>query len=114
MTASLRSARPWYWVALGAYLGTCLLLLYWYGIHHPAAGAGYWLLLLPLLGLWPVFWRGQRYGIAVGLFIALIYFTHGVIEAWSNPGARPLALVEIGLSTLWFVAGILDIRQRRS
>jgi len=41
----------------------------------------------------------------------VIYFTHGVVEAYSGAGAaRWLALAEVALSLFWLVGGILFIR----
>jgi uncharacterized membrane protein len=49
-----------------------------------------------LLGL--VAWRGwTRAGLASGL-VALLWFSHGVMVAWTRPPERGFALAEIGLS----------------
>ena len=36
---------------------------------------------------------------------SLFYFCHGVAEAWTDPGAWPLALTEVGLALWVIIAG---------
>jgi len=58
--------------------------------NHPSAG----------------FWGGLA---------ALLYFAHGVMEAWSNPGVTALAWTEIGLSSaLVLSASWPGLRARRA
>ena len=63
-------------------------------------------LLFPLRGLL----HARRYTIAWSCFLALLYFTHGVIEAWHSAITRPLGLLEIVLTAAWFVGGIAYIK----
>lgn len=103
-------------LAHAATLGGILLLLgllvLWYGVLQPAP---IWLalfalpLLLPLRGLI----RGRAYTHAWTSFLILIYFIHGVVEAWANPGARLLALGEILLSVGVYTGAILFARWAR-
>jgi uncharacterized membrane protein len=54
----------------------------------------------PLLPALLMLWRrraGAEFWAAVA---ALLLFCHGVAEAWSNPAARPLALIEAALCVL--------------
>jgi len=61
-------------------------------------------LALPLFFALRGMLHARRYTIAWSLFLSLFYFTHGVIEAWSEPVA------EIILSIFWLVSGIAWIR----
>lgn len=86
-------------------LGLLLLQYGWYVWWHPIAGVGdHWLaasmiaaplwivvILLALRRPRAAFW---------GALAALLYFSHGVMEAWSAPEVRLLAWIEIGLSLL--------------
>jgi len=96
-------------VTLGGILLLLGLLVLWYGMRHPAP---IWLalftlpLLLPLRGLI----RGRAYTHAWTSFLIMIYFIHGVVEAWANPAARLLAAMEIGLSVSVYTGAILFAR----
>ncbi len=70
------------------------------------------LFLLPLLACALGLWRNPRHAaVWIGLVI-LIYFCHGVTEAWSNPSVRPLALIEVAL-TIAYIAILGAGRKRR-
>lgn len=111
------AARLSYGLLLGGYFGIMLLLPVWYGWLAPPQLITPQLALL-LLGL-PLFTplRGllhaRRYTIAWSLFLSLLYFTHGSMEAYGNSVARGLALGEIALSLAWFVGGIAYLRSDR-
>jgi len=104
------SPRLLYTLTLTGYLGTFALLVAWYAwlapsTHFPVALVLLLLvtpLLFPLRGIL----HARRYTIAWSCFIALLYFTHGVIEAWHSEITRHLGLLEVLLTTLWFVGGI--------
>jgi len=97
-------------LTLTGYLGTFALLTAWYAwlapsIHFPVALVLLVLvapLLFPLRGML----HARRYTIAWSCFLALLYFSHGVVEAWHSASTRRLGLLEIVLTGLWFVGGI--------
>ena len=107
-------ARLFLALTLLGYFGVMVLLLLWYGWLAPprlvSAPAALLLLGLPLFTPLRGLLHGRRYTVAWSLFLSLIYFTHGIVEAWSNPAARWLALVEIALALCWLGGGILFIR----
>ncbi|MEO8809608.1 MAG: DUF2069 domain-containing protein [Rhodanobacter sp.] len=92
---------PVYRIGLLAWALLVLLQLVWHGwLFPPQQLARVWVvaftvvpLLLPLLALGDV----RRALLWVGI-LSLFYFCHGVSEAWSSPGARTLAVVEIVLT----------------
>lgn len=96
--------NPCYWAASSSLIALALLQVLWYGLLAPAtsipASAAIALALLPfalpLLGAT----RDPRTGLLLGALVALLYFCHGVMEAWANPAARLLAVLEIILSML--------------
>jgi len=106
--------RPFYLLTLFGYFGIMLLLPVWYGWLAPPSMLSPRVALIAL-GL-PLFTplRGllhaRSYTVAWSLFLSVIYFTHGVVEAYSESGARGLALTEVILSLCWLVGGILFIR----
>ena len=44
----------------------------------------------------------------------MCYFTHGVMEAYSSPVTRYLGLLEITLTSLWFLAALTYLRLRKT
>jgi len=108
------AARLSYALLLGGYFGIMLLLPVWYGWLSPPQLITPRLALI-ILGL-PLFapLRGllhaRRYTVGWSLFLSLLYLTHGCMEAWSNPGARWLALAEAGLALCWVGGGIAWLR----
>ena len=103
-----------YALTLTGYLGTLALLTAWYSWLSPPVYLPVTLvlvllvvpLLFPLRGLL----HGRRYTFAWSCFLALLYFTHGVMEAWSSDVDHYLGLLEIVLATLWFVAAMAYVR----
>jgi len=112
--ASAPVAHLLYGLCVAGYLGTFSVLLAWYSWLAPSPYFPVALVLLVLVTplLFPL--RGilhaRRYTIAWSCFLALLYFTHGVVAAWNDPTARYLGLLEVACSVLWFVAGLLYIR----
>jgi uncharacterized membrane protein len=103
-------------MALLGYLGTLLILIAWYAWLAPSTQLPLALtllvaapLLLPLKGML----LGQIYTHRWGLFLAVAYFAHGVVEAYALPQERNYALVEIVTSLLWFAGAIAYVRCRR-
>jgi len=56
--------------------------------------------LLPLLALLPAALHSRRRVLLVGGIVSLLYFSHGVMEFWSNPPLRALAGAEIVFALL--------------
>ena len=107
-------ARFLYGLTLFGYLGTLALLLAWYGwlapaIHIPRSIA-LALLLLPLLFPLRGLLHGRRYTIAWSCFLALLYFIHGVVEAYTSSVTFHLGLLEVCLTSLWFLAAMTYVR----
>ncbi len=68
-------------------------------------------LLLPLFGIL----RGKRYTYQWASMFILIYFTEGVVRAWTDSGASArLALAEVILSSIFFICAIFYARLTRN
>ena len=65
-------------------------------------------LLLPLRGLL----NGKPYTHAWASFLIMLYFAHGVQEAWVNPDERLYALLEVFFSVIFFSAAITYAKLR--
>lgn len=103
-----------YAIALTGYFGTLILLVAWYSWLAPSDYFPISLILL-VLGL-PLFtpMRGilhaRKYTLSWSCFLALPYFTHGVVEAWHSEVTRYLGLAEVLFTTLWFVGAMFYVR----
>lgn len=67
-------------------------------------------LLLPLFGVL----RGKRYTYQWSCMFILLYFTEGVVRAWSDRGlSAQLALAELVLTVIFFICAIFYARLTR-
>lgn len=102
---------------LGALLSLVLLLVVWYGwVAPPALSFGAVVLilfLLPLLLPLTGMVKGRPRAYIGASLLALVYLSHGVMEAYGSPAERWLALVEVTLSIILFTAGLTFARLRR-
>ena len=104
------------WLAVGSLLGLIVLGLAWEMWLAPLRPGGSWLalkvlpLIVPLSGLL----RHRMYTYRWVSLMVWIYFTEGVVRAWSDtlPLSRALAGVEIFLCLLLFVACAAHVRLR--
>jgi len=108
--------RFFYGLTLAGYLGTLGVLLAWYGwlapsVHFPRSLV-LALFLVPLLFPLRGLLHGRPYTFSWSCFLALPYFIHGVVEAYTSTLTRHLGLLEVCCTSLWFVAAIAYARQR--
>ena len=90
-----------------ALLALAVLFGLWF-VRGPHALAALVVLVLLALLLAIAAWRGwARAGFVAGVF-ALLWFSHGVMVAWSEPGQRAFALVEVGLALAVVYACSID------
>ena len=67
-------------------------------------------LLLPLFGIL----KGRRYTYQWASLFILLYFTEGVVRAWSDTGlSAKLALIEVVLSLIFFMCAIFYAKLTR-
>ncbi|MBA3697203.1 MAG: DUF2069 domain-containing protein [Methylotenera sp.] len=102
--------------AASTLIALILLSLAWETILAPLKPGGTLLmlkavpLLLPLFGIL----RGKRYTYQWACMFILLYFTEGVVRAWSDTGlSAKLAGLEIVLSLVFFTCAIFYARQTR-
>lgn len=92
---------PWYRAATVALIALALLQIVWYGVFPPYDALprryGVGLALLPLLPALATMRRNRRRGLLIGAIAGLLYFAHGVVEAWVSPELRGFALSEVAL-----------------
>ncbi|MFT4248398.1 MAG: DUF2069 domain-containing protein [Pseudomonas sp.] len=83
-------------VLCGALLALSVLYAAWFHDDRQRMAA---LLVFAAPPLWLALgaWHGARARFWAGV-LALAWFSHGVMSAWSHPSTRPFALVEIGLA----------------
>lgn len=104
------------WLAVGSLLGLIVLSVAWELWLAPLRPGGSWLVLkalplcIPLAGLL----KRRMYTYRWVSLVVWLYFTEGVVRAWSDTATgRWLALVEIALCLLLFVACALHVRLRQ-
>ncbi|TFY96572.1 DUF2069 domain-containing protein [Ramlibacter rhizophilus] len=102
-------------LAVGSLMGLIVLGLAWELWLAPVRPGGSWLALkvlplcLPLAGLL----RHRMYTYRWVSLLVWLYFTEGVVRAWSDrPPSSWLAMVEIVLCLLLFAACVLHVRTR--
>ena len=116
MNPNPRINRICHWVAIGSLVGLIVLCLAWETVLAPLRPGGSWLMLKAIPLLIPLFGilRGKRYTYQWASMFVLFYFTEGVVRAWSDRGfSASLALVEVVLSVVFFVAAIAYARLTR-
>lgn len=98
------SRAIYHYAALVGFFGLFALLMAWPTVLAPATRLPVSLILLitvspllmPLRGLL----KGHLKSCTWMSYISLIYFTHGIVEAYANPAERGYALIEVGFSLL--------------
>jgi uncharacterized membrane protein len=94
----------WRQIAFAAALGQVLLQLAWYlWLAPPTLFPPAFVVALAVLpGLVPLLlgWFNFERGLLWAGFAALGYFSHGVMEAWTTPAVRGLAVVETVLAVV--------------
>jgi len=103
-----------YALTLCGYFGTLTLLTAWYSwlappVHFPRALILI-IMLVPLLFPLRGLLHGRKYTFAWSCFLALLYFIHGVMEAYSSEVTRHLGLIEVLCTSVWFVAAMTYVR----
>ena len=104
------------WLAVGSLLGLIVLSVLWELWLAPLRPGGSWLVLkalplcIPLAGLL----KHRMYTYRWVSLMVWLYFTEGVVRAWSDqPPGNWLAMLEIALCLLLFVACTLHVRLRQ-
>lgn len=102
-----------HYTAIVALIALVALCIAWEGLVAPLRPGGSWLILKTLPLLLPLFGvlRGKRYTYQWASMLILLYFTEGVVRAWSDrPPSATLAAVEVVLAGIFFVAAITYAR----
>lgn len=90
-----------------------VLCVLWELVLAPLRPGGSWMVIkaLPLLAPLPGTLRRDIYTMQWASMMILLYFTEGVVRAWSETGpSQWMAIGEIVLSTLYFFAAIFFLR----
>jgi uncharacterized membrane protein len=112
-SAAVSSTR---WLAVGSLVGLIVLGLAWEMWLAPLRPGGSWLalkvlpLVVPLAGLY----KNRMYTYRWVSLMVWLYFTEGVVRAWSDitPTGRALAGIEVLLCLTLFVACAMHVRLR--
>lgn len=113
------SAARWELLARACVFALLVLQPLWHGWWDPPEQLPVWLVLgiamlplvLPAIGVL----RRRPGALFLAGLVSLLYFSHGVAEAWSNPSARAPALVEVAFSLLLVASiGAAGLQRRRA
>ena len=102
--------------AAASLIALILLSLAWETVLAPLKPGGSLLMLKAVPLLVPLFGilRGKRYTYQWASMFILLYFTEGVVRAWSDIGvSAQLAGIETALSIVFFTCAIFYARQTR-
>ena len=102
-------------VAVASLLALIALSLAWELFLAPLRPGGSWLALkaLPLCIPLAGFLKNRMYTYRWVSLMVWLYFTEGVVRAWSDPApSKWLALLEVVLCLVLFIACIVHIRMR--
>lgn len=114
MTSASIAARQYRLLASAALISLIALCIAWESVLAPIRPGGSWLILKVLPLLIPLFGilRGKRYTYQWASMFVLIYFTEGVVRAWSDKDlSQMLAAIEVALTIVFFIAAIMFARQ---
>ena len=91
--------------------GLMVWQLAWHALLPAPGGNANWILALiamvPLLPLTRGVMRQSNRSLELGMFLLMIYFIIGVMEAWSNPAQRLAAVLQVVLCVCYFVGLVL-------
>lgn len=101
-------------IAMTGYFGLWILLPLWYAwlapsTHFPPGMAIAFLLtplVFPLIGII----KGTPYTYVWSAYLSLLYFAHGIGEAYSEPDQRLYGALEILFSLMWYSGAIFYSR----
>ncbi len=98
------------------YFGLLILLTLWVTVFAPPSHRPIALVLPIMVG--PLLFalrgvlHGRPYTHAWLSMLSLLYFTHGVVETWSNSAERRYAALEVACSVLLFLGSMFFARFR--
>ena len=100
-------------------LALLALQIAWHGFMPMPRSALGWsaftIAVVPLVLLLPGAWRARPGPLFWANLLCLLYFCHGVSEAWTEPSVRVWALLEIALSVIVVSAyGAFGLASRRA
>ena len=98
-----------------AFLLLLLLQVTWHALLPSPHGNGSWILAVvatvPLLFPIPGILEGRVRSMTWGAYVLVLYFVLGIMESWSNPAQRIMALSQVSLTLLYFAALLLLVRR---
>lgn len=106
-----RQMRAWRW-ALGSWIALVVFLISWEWFVAPVRPGGSWLVLkaVPLLLPLPWMLRGNKDAMQWALLIVLIYLIEANVRLFEPAPYGLLALIELVLVCVFFVAAVLYLR----
>lgn len=116
MTMGSGRARFAHYAAIISLVALAALAIAWEGTLAPLRPGGSMLVwkALPLLLAFFGVLRGRIYTYQWASMLILAYFAEGIVRAFSEPSpVRPLALAEVALSLIFFIAALVFVREHK-
>ena len=111
MTATRNRGRH---LIIFSWAGLAIWQLCWHALLPEPMGNANWILAVvaftPLLLLSPGVMKTQRTALSWGMFLVMMYFIVAVMEAWSNPPQRTMAVIQLILTCCYFLGLVLTNR----
>jgi uncharacterized membrane protein len=112
---TLPGKKAAYWLQLLSYLGLIAFITAWITVLSPPQTFPIALvlitcvvpLLLPLMGVL----HGREKPVNWAAYLSLLYFIHGITEAYASPATRMLGVIEIIIGLTVFCSASLYIRR---
>lgn len=104
-------------LTLASYAGLLLTVILWYFVLDPPRFVFSTILSVAYLGIlclpaYALFRRHSRVYLWSS-YLILIFFSHGIIETYANAEHRGLAIVELFLSSAYFIFATICVRYAR-
>lgn len=103
-------------IAVASLLALVLLCVLWEAVVAPVKPGSVWFALkaLPIAVALPGVLRARRYTLQWSTLLIWLYFTEGVVRAFSDRGpSATLAMIEVVLALVYFAATVLFLRATR-
>lgn len=102
----------WRYIAWSAWFALILLCILWESVLAPIRPGGSWMVIkaLPLLIALKGIWQGKNYTMQWASMLILLYFIEGIVRLTDTGLSFYLAIIEVVLSVIAYVALLCYLR----
>lgn len=105
-------STKWRYIAWSAWFALILLCILWESVLAPIRPGGSWMVIkaLPLLIALKGIWQGKNYTMQWASMLILLYFIEGIVRLTDTGLSFYLAIIEVVLSVIAYVALLCYLR----